>query len=223
MLTQERFLKRLIDLGVQVNEGATEYLEGCRGKSPAQILSLLFGASRAVADAKGQDASRKALVRECQLEWVLGGLSAYLFIVGKAPPVRPAAHTYLVAARILCFAPPEAAPDCLVAEERLAYPGLAARIRETLASRDRYYSDAVHRALLLELDQAPVVCPCGRGDATDLLPAPPSGLAGVCGLCFFDASEDQAGTAHGLIAALPHDGVPLQARYDALKAQGGGP
>lgn len=77
-----------------------------------------------------------------------------------------------------------------------------------MAKEKSKYTQAEKR-LLRDAQRHQIGCPCGRGIVEELLPKPSPSLdrVGVCGLCYAEANDAQAGSARGTSGALPHEGV----------------
>jgi len=84
-------------------DGSIEGFEACRGKSPAELLSLLEVSRRAMMDAFHGQASNywRIRSREAEVEWTCNVISAALMNVGAIPIIPPTTRGALQAARIL--------------------------------------------------------------------------------------------------------------------------
>lgn len=116
MTTYSEFLESVVNSGIEGAkadyckpedkdrlDGSIEGFEACRGKSPAELLSLLEVARKATMDAFHGQVSNywRIRSREAEVEWVCNVVSAALVNVGAIPIIQPTVRGVMQAARMV--------------------------------------------------------------------------------------------------------------------------
>jgi hypothetical protein len=112
----EQYLTRIVDEGIAAAKtdytkesdkdrlkGSVEGFEACRGKSPAELKTLLVTASERVKQAYLDEAENYFEIRcyEAEVEWVCNCVSAILMHEGQPVIVPPTARGVMKAAEVV--------------------------------------------------------------------------------------------------------------------------
>lgn len=135
-MTYDEFLTRIIDDGIEAAKadytrsehmhqlrGSIEGFEGCRGKSPTELVTLLIDSRRRASDAYAYEVPEGEYWEfNCfalEVEWVVNCVSAILVNQGRQAltSFMPTARAVMKAADVVGIAPMEAVNERVQASE----------------------------------------------------------------------------------------------------------